>query len=104
MKKKTKKIKKLIDPKINILGVDYTITYVKLEDIAALGECDTKDKLIKIAVEQSKDEAIGTLYHEIGHAILFESAVYYGVSREILEVITEQFAKVFSKITTKGIK
>lgn len=68
--------------KFNILGVEYTVEYVKdhgsMFDIKNSGECDYSDKLIRVAEscdgeKYSNEWKQETLYHELAHAFLYET-------------------------------
>jgi hypothetical protein len=84
--------------KIPILGVEYEIIeraeHLQDDDLPE-GECcyQTKRIFLKKTL-RDKD----TLSHELNHAILFESSVYYAIEQQTQEVICQQFAKVYSKL------
>jgi Zn-dependent peptidase ImmA (M78 family) len=84
--------------KLPVLGVEYTIIE-KAEHLqesdSVDGECCFTTKRIFLR-KTTRDKE--TLSHELCHAVLYESSVYYAIEHQTQEVICQQFAKVFSKL------
>lgn len=80
---------------LNILGRIVKIKKFKNtgENIAGFYDFDTKE--IGIDASLKKDDAVSTLIHEVGHALFHRGGlIQCNISREVQEIIVEQYATV----------
>ena len=91
--------------KIQIFGTSYTIKKVKeIPDFpGAQGLFDPTNKILYCFDSLDKKEEKETKYHEIIHAVFFESGVTQVLSAEVEEIICEVLAKTLSKIDHKKL-
>ena len=82
---------------IVIKGEKYKVKMADGAKIDASGDCDFETKTIRIAKGMGAKLTIETLYHEVGHAILFEVALNEVLSSDVQEIIVENFAREFVK-------
>ena len=89
--------KKTFTPKkqLIILGTIYKIKFEDLSSIGAYGECNWKEKVIRLDNECKKDYALymKVLIHELSHAVFEEAALHQtSIHPDIEEIIVEQIA------------
>jgi Zn-dependent peptidase ImmA (M78 family) len=88
--------------KINVKGQVYSIKYYSRKKMDAIrgdaaGLCDIITKTIYICTDQTEQEQVKTLYHEIFHALMEETGC-----RQIINYSTEQVAaEAFSNFIFK---
>ena len=70
--------------------------------IAGLFKPQTEE--IYIAKKQTKDDAVHTLLHEIGHAVIQRTGIKQAIPHEIEEVIVENMATVIIENFTISLK
>ena len=91
---------------IVVKGEKYKVKMVNANTIDASGDIDSNNKVIQIAKGMGAKLTIETLYHEIGHAIIYETALTEVISSDVQEIIVENFAREFVKhfVDTEGIQ
>ena len=91
---------------IVVKGEKYKVKMVNANTIDASGDIDSNNKVIQIAKGMGAKLTIETLYHEIGHAIIYETALDEVISSDVQEIIVENFAREFVKhfVDTEGIQ
>jgi hypothetical protein len=98
-----------IHKRVKVLGETYKIMFIK-DLVDKDGKiCDgltTFDpKIIHIMKDLNDEDTMETLFHEINHAILFESGVVQGnLSDDLEEVIVQQIAKCYNSIFDLSFK
>ena len=74
MTKKKKKLKPFMVSKIDILDKTYRIEYwektLGKECKKTSGDCSTRKQIIRVKLDEHKEEVIATLIHEVNHAII----------------------------------
>lgn len=83
---------------INVLGAVYTIKKCELYDVNSsteyIGMCDYINKEIRIwNGAKSEKDILSIRYHELIHAVLYESGLKY-----IMDGETEHICEIFAKI------
>lgn len=87
---------------ITIFGQVYTIKLVL--NLDSVGLCDFDNSIIYIRANQAPEQLFLTLLHEINHAIQFRTGLYQALSREVQEVISENFSVAYREIFEIKIK
>lgn len=85
MSNNTKKLKleSSLPSVVTIFGKDFKVSITALKGL--LGDCDTDSKVIRIHQNQTKNDALNTLFHEMLHAAFGISGI-----REILKEDQEE--------------
>jgi Zn-dependent peptidase ImmA (M78 family) len=80
-----------------IKGQKYQVKYVILNDV--MGLCDPNKHMIYIHKFLSKKDKELVLYHELGHALLFEIGLQQtSIPMDIHEIIVENFSGLIYQI------
>lgn len=84
---------------LNIFGKKIPVKVIKnlKSDQSVHGLYSTFKKIILIAEDQTKDEAIMTLIHEIVHGIFDRAGLNQAISHELEEIIAEQISVVINE-------
>lgn len=95
----------MIIPKtVMVLGVKYNVkvmTAVIFNGEEMSGICDRFDKVISLSKRQNKTKKLmlQTFFHELGHAIFYESSlIQTSISHDLEEMIVDIFSKVVADI------
>lgn len=75
-----------------VFGVKYKIRFVDTDLFAGL--CDPEKKTIFINRNQSKENIEITYWHEVFHAMQFSLGMNNAISREMMEMLAENSAKL----------
>lgn len=86
--------------RLNIFGVNYRLVFLKnfCYRTGRMGECDFKAHCIAIDEDLDDYQTLGTLIHEIGHALLHESGIDQGISNAVDECIVESYSRTLVKL------
>ena len=92
---------------LKIFGDIYKVSVLKLEEGIA-GLCSPQTKQILIATNQSKEDAIHTLIHEVGHSVCARTGVRQAnFPIDLEEILVENFATAICEnfnLSLKGKK
>jgi hypothetical protein len=77
---------------VNIFGTKYKIRFVDTDLFAGL--CDPAKKTIFINKNQTKENIDITFWHEVFHSVQFTLGMNNAISREMMEMIAENYAQV----------
>jgi len=61
------------------------------------GQCQISKKTIALSKNQSREELIHTLIHEMGHALTFRVGTFQAISDEMIEVLVESNATMITE-------
>lgn len=72
---------------------------VKLVDTSLFaGLCDPDNKTIFININQSEEQILATLWHELFHAMQFVLGMNNAISREMMEMLAENSATLVIQV------
>ena len=86
----------------NVMGSKIKIKIV--ERMSELGLYDNQNNIIYLNKNQTDEELLKTLLHELIHALQFKSGIHQAVSGELLEVMAETGSVLFFELFLKTPK
>lgn len=100
-----------IPKSITVLGTRYKVKMIKEDPPEMMGSeyefyglCDKANKIIYISEKhhKNKNEMMITFLHEVGHAIFAEGSLNQtSISRDMEEIISDLFSRVYGSILLK---
>jgi hypothetical protein len=86
-----------IPKSVNVFGATYSIRRVKdLNEGEDDGHCNVVKKEIAIDSKLKGRELAETFYHELFHAVSYETGIYQAIEKELEEIIVTNFSKMIS--------
>lgn len=88
--------------KIKVLNRDYVIKQLRTTHPRADGECDFASATIKIYASKNKQHKQRTIFHELGHAYINETAHDLTIPDDMQETFCELLAIAMQDMYAKG--
>jgi len=87
---------------INVMGKNYQI--IKSSDMEDMGLLDEEAGTLSINMNQSEEDLLNTLVHELGHALFRRCGFNQGVQDQLEESIVQSYANMITEVFNLKLK